>query len=135
MKFYSTYFIVLNQVILLWIQKLFVGFYILLSWKIYYKWRDVFALVDTLEFGLKILFFTLSIIWMGKIMILRTDKQIVINPLLIGISAVLVMLHTSQSNIEFFGLDVQYIRIVLYIIYSLIILIGIWATNRRNGIF
>ncbi len=38
---------------------------------------------------------------MGKIMILRTDKQIVINPLLIGISAVLVMLHTSQSNIEF----------------------------------
>jgi len=135
MKFYSTYFIVLNQVILLWIQKLFVGFYILLSWKIYYKWRDVFALVDTLEFGLKILFFILSIIWMGKIMILRTDKQIVINPLLIGISAVLVMLHTSQSNIEFFGLDVQYIRIVLYIIYSLIILIGIWATNRRNGIF
>ena len=135
MKFYSTYFIVLNQVILLWIQKLFVGFYILLSWKIYYKWRDVFALVDTLEFGLKILFFILSIIWMGKIMILRTDKQIVINPLLIGISAVLVMLHTSQSNIEFFGLDVQYIRIVLYIIYSLIILMGIWATNRRNGIF
>ena len=135
MKFYSTYFIVLNEVILLWIQKLFVGFYILLSWKIYYKWRDVFALVDTLEFGLKILFFILSIIWMGKIMILRTDKQIVINPLLIGISAVLVMLHTSQSNIEFFGLDVQYIRIVLYIIYSLIILIGIWATNRRNGIF
>lgn len=135
MKFYSTYFIVLNQVILLWIQKLFIGFYILLSWKIYYKWRDVFALVDTLEFGLKILFFILSIIWMGKIMILRTDKQIVINPLLIGISAVLVMLHTSQSNIEFFGLDVQYIRIVLYIIYSLIILIGIWATNRRNGIF
>ena len=135
MKFYSTYFIVLNQVILLWIQKLFVGFYILLSWKIYYKCRDVFALVDTLEFGLKILFFILSIIWMGKIMILRTDKQIVINPLLIGISAVLVMLHTSQSNIEFFGLDVQYIRIVLYIIYSLIILIGIWATNRRNGIF
>ncbi len=135
MKFYSTYFIVLNQVILLWIQKLFVGFYILLSWKIYYKWRDVFALVDTLEFGLKILFFILSIIWMGKIMILRTDKQIVINPLLIGISAILVMLHTSQSNIEFFGLDVQYIRIVLYIIYSLIILIGIWATNRRNGIF
>ena len=135
MKFYSTYFIVLNQVILLWIQKLFVGFYILLSWKIYYKWRDVFALVDTLEFGLKILFFILSIIWMGKIMILRTDKQIVINPLLIGISAVLVMLHTSQSNIEFFGLDVQYIRIVLYIIYSLIVLIGIWATNRRNGIF
>ncbi|WP_246893322.1 hypothetical protein [Clostridioides difficile] len=92
-------------------------------------------MVDTLEFGLKILFFILSIIWMGKIMILRTDKQIVINPLLIGISAVLVMSHTSQSNIEFFGLDVQYIRIVLYIIYSLIILIGIWATNRRNGIF
>ncbi|CDT10035.1 Putative membrane protein (fragment) [Clostridioides difficile] len=59
-------------------------------------------MVDTLEFGLKILFFILSIIWMGKIMILRTDKQIVINPLLIGISAVLVMLHTSQSNIEFF---------------------------------
>ncbi|MDX5710962.1 hypothetical protein SIK47_07560 [Clostridioides difficile] len=92
-------------------------------------------MVDTLEFGLKILLWMGAIIWMGKIMILRTDKQIVINPLLIGISAVLVMLHTSQSNIEFFGLDVQYIRIVLYIIYSLIILIGIWATNRRNGIF
>ena len=35
-------------------------------------------MLDTLEFVLRILFFTLSIMWAGKIMILRTDKQIVI---------------------------------------------------------
>ena len=37
-------------------------------------------MLDTLEFVLRILFFALSITWAGKIMILRTDKQIVINP-------------------------------------------------------
>ena len=56
-------------------------------------------MLDTLEFVLRILFFALSITWAGKIMILRTDKQIVINPLLIIISSLLVMLPSSNEGI------------------------------------
>ena len=56
-------------------------------------------MLDTLEFVLRILFFTLSIMWAGKIMILRTDKQIVINPVLIIISSLLVILPPSNECI------------------------------------
>ena len=70
-------------------------------------------MLDTLEFVLRILFFALSITWAGKIMILRTDKQIVINPLLIIISSLLVMLPSSNEGIEFLGISVQNIKITL----------------------
>ena len=73
-------------------------------------------MLDTLEFVLRILFFILSIIWAGKIMILRTDKQIVINPLLIIISSLLVILPPANKGIE-------------------LVVIGIYATNKKNGIF
>ena len=74
-------------------------------------------MLDTLEFVLRILFFALSITWAGKIMILRTDKQIVINPLLIIISSLLVMLPSSNEGIELLGISVQNIKnnIILYI--------------------
>lgn len=92
-------------------------------------------MLDILEFVLRILFFALSIIWAGKIMILRTDKQIVINPLLIIISSLLVILPPSNKGIELLGMSVQNIKITLYCIYLVIVLIGIYATNRKNGIF
>ena len=78
-------------------------------------------MLDTLEFVLRILFFTLSIMWAGKIMILRTDKQIVITP--------------SNEGIELLGMSIQNIKITLYCIYLVIVVIGIYATNRKNGIF
>ncbi|WP_312258311.1 hypothetical protein [Romboutsia ilealis] len=92
-------------------------------------------MLDTLEFVLRILFFILSIIWAGKIMILRTDKQIVINPLLIIISSLLVILPPTNKGIELLGMSIQNIKITLYCIYLVIVVIGIYATNKKNGIF
>ena len=92
-------------------------------------------MLNTLEFILRILFFVLSMVWAGKIMILRTDKQIVINPLLIIISSLLVMLPLSQEGIELLGVSVQNIKITLYCIYVVIIVLGIYSTNKKHGIF
>ena len=92
-------------------------------------------MLDTLEFVLRILFFILSIIWAGKIMILRTDKQIVINPLLIIISSLLVILPPANKGIELLGMSIDNIKITLYCIYLVIVVIGIYATNKKNGIF
>ncbi len=92
-------------------------------------------MLDTLEFILRILFFTLSIAWAGRIMILRSDKQIVINPLLIIISSLLVVLPSSNEGIEIIGISVQNIKITLYCVYLVIIILGIYATNKKHGIF
>ncbi|WP_296648900.1 hypothetical protein [Romboutsia sp. 13368] len=92
-------------------------------------------MLNTLEFILRILFFVLSIVWAGKIMILRTDKQIVINPLLIIISSLLVILPSSKEGIELLGVSVQNIKITLYCIYIVIIVLGIYSTNKKHGIF
>ena len=92
-------------------------------------------MLNTLEFILRILFFVLSMVWAGKIMILRTDKQIVINPLLIIISSLLVILPSSKEGIELLGVSVQNIKITLYCIYIVIIVLGIYSTNKKHGIF
>ncbi|MGX4599800.1 hypothetical protein [Faecalimicrobium sp. JNUCC 81] len=92
-------------------------------------------MLDTIEFVLKILFFILSIVWVGKIMILRTDKQIVINPILILISALIVIVPESSESIKLFGVSTEIIKIMLYSLYSLVVLIGIYVTKRKNGIF
>ena len=65
----------------------------------------------------------------------RTDKQIVINPVLIIISSLLVILPPSNEGIELLGMSIQNIKITLYCIYLVIVVIGIYATNRKNGIF
>ena len=92
-------------------------------------------MLDTLEFILRVLFFVLSIIWAGRIMILRTDKQIIINPLLIIISSLLVLLPSSNEDIRLLGMSIQNIKITLYCIYLVIVLLGIYSTNKKNGLF
>lgn len=92
-------------------------------------------MLNTIEFVLKITFFILSIIWAGKIMILRSDEQIVINPLLIIISSILVILPKSSEFKEIFGMNIEMIKVILYSIYSLIILIGIYVTTKKSDIF
>ena len=92
-------------------------------------------MLNTLEFILRILFFVLSMVWAGKIMILRTDKQIVINPLLIIISSLLVILPSSKEGIEIIGISIQNIKITLYCIYLVIVILGIYTTNKKHGIF
>lgn len=92
-------------------------------------------MLNTLEFILKITFFILSIIWSGKIMILRSDEQIVINPLLIIISSMLVILPKSSEFKEIFGIKIETLKIFLYSIYSLIIIIGVYVTTKKSDIF
>lgn len=87
-------------------------------------------MLNTIEIILKILFFILSFIWAGKIMILRSDKQIVINPLLISISAILALLPDA-----IFGINLQIVNITLYFIYVAIILFGLYCMKRKNGVF
>ncbi|MEF9990618.1 MAG: hypothetical protein RRZ84_03735 [Romboutsia sp.] len=88
---------------------------------------------DSIEIILEVLFFILSIIWIGKILILRSDKQIVINPVLIGISSLLVIL--PNDSITLLGFEIQHIKIMLYAIYCMVVLFGIYTTNQKNGIF
>lgn len=91
-------------------------------------------MLDTTEFILKISFFVLTIIWIGKIMILRTDKQIVINPLLIAISAILVVLPEG-NEIDNFIMTIQEIKIILYFLYCMVVILGVYSTARKNDIF
>ncbi|MDU4936552.1 MAG: hypothetical protein E6X43_14710 [Peptostreptococcaceae bacterium] len=91
-------------------------------------------MLDTTELILKVSFFILTIIWIGKIMILRTDKQIVINPLLIGISAILVVLPES-NELNNTSITIQKIKIMLYILYCLVVLFGVYSTRRKSNIF
>ena len=40
-------------------------------------------MLDNLEFIFKIIFFILSIMWAGNILLFRSERQVIINPLLI----------------------------------------------------
>ena len=67
-------------------------------------------------------------------MLLRTDKQIIINPLLIIIASILVMLPCSENNIYILDLSIQNIKITLYSIYLVIIILGLYSTSKKDGI-
>ena len=86
-------------------------------------------MLDTTEFILKTAFIVLTIVWIGKIMILRTDKQIVINPLLIAISAILVVLPESIES----SITIQENKIFLYSLYCIIVILGVYSTRKKNN--
>ena len=67
-------------------------------------------------------------------MLLRTDKQIIINPLLIIIASILVMLPCSENNVYILDLSIQNIKITLYSIYLVIIILGLYSTSKKDGI-
>ena len=46
-----------------------------------------------------------------------------------------MILPPSNEGIELLGMSVQNIKITLYCIYLVIVVIGIYATNKKNGIF
>ncbi|MFI3210891.1 MAG: hypothetical protein R3Y64_07565 [Peptostreptococcaceae bacterium] len=88
-------------------------------------------MIDILEPSLKLLFFVLSIIWAGRIMILRTDKQIIINPLLIIIAATLIII--PKNDYQIFGITMQIINIILYSLYILITIFGLLSTSKKGN--
>lgn len=92
-------------------------------------------MIETVDFVLKIAFFVLTFLWAGKILIFRSDKQIVINPIVMLIAAILALLPQSSSAELIFGFEVIKIRIVLYAIHCLIILFGLFSMRKREAIF
>ena len=92
-------------------------------------------MLETIDFALKIAFFVLTFLWAGKILIFRSDKQIVINPIVMLIAAILAILPPSSSTEWIFGFEVIKVRIVLYTIHCLIILFGLFSMRKREAIF
>lgn len=92
-------------------------------------------MLETIDFTLKIAFFVLTFLWAGKILIFRSDKQIVINPIVMLIAAILAILPPSSSTELIFGFEVIKVRIVLYAIHCLIILFGLFSMRKREAIF
>lgn len=92
-------------------------------------------MLDNIEFILKVIFIIMSFMWIGKIMILRSDKQVVINPLLIGIGAILAVFPQSNINVELFGIEIQTLKVILYFIYIVIVLFGFHILKRKDGVF
>lgn len=92
-------------------------------------------MIETVDFVLKIAFFVLTFLWAGKILIFRSDKQIVINPIVMLIAAILALLPPSSSAELILGFEVIKIRIVLYVIHCLIILFGLFSMRKREAIF
>ena len=92
-------------------------------------------MLSILEMILEILFFAVTMIWAGRIMILRTDKQIVINPLLIITSSLLVILPPSDSGLSILGMSIQNIKITLFCIYLVIAILGIYSTGKKEDFY
>ena len=92
-------------------------------------------MLETIDFALKIAFFVLTFLWAGKILIFRSDKQIVINPIVMLIAAILAIRPPSSATELIFGFEVIKVRIVLYAVHCLIILFGLFSMRKREAIF
>ena len=94
-------------------------------------WRKF--MLENMEFIYKILFLVLSIIWAGNILLFRSERQIIINPLLIIIASILVFLPNTKGKM--FGMDIEEIKTTLYTAYYLIVVWGVIITRRKTDLF
>ena len=81
----------------------------------------------------KILFFIFSLMWSGNILLFRSERQVIINPIIIIIASVLVFLPSTNEII--FGMEVDEIKSTLYIAYYLIVVWGLIITRRKTDLF
>lgn len=88
---------------------------------------------EDLQFVFKIAFLVLSIMWAGNILLFRSERQIIINPLLIIIAAILVFL--PETNMDVFGMPSDEIRKFLYFTYYVVIIWGMIITRKKIDIF
>ena len=49
-------------------------------------------MLDNFQFIFKVMFFVLSLMWAGNILLFRSERQIIVNPVLFIIASVLVVL-------------------------------------------
>ena len=88
--------------------------------------------MNNMESIYKILFLVFSIMWTGNILLFRSERQIIINPILIIVAAILVVLPETG---EFFGINVEESKSTLYIIYCLVVVWGLIITRRKTDLF
>lgn len=81
----------------------------------------------------KILFLIFSLMWSGNILLFRSERQVIINPIIIIIASVLVFLPSTNEII--FGMEVDEIKSTLYIAYYLIVVWGLIITRRKTDLF
>ena len=77
-------------------------------------------MTESIEAIYKILFLVFSVMWIGNILLFRSERQIIINPILILISSLLVFLPNTST---------------LYVAYYLIVVWGIIITRRKTDLF
>lgn len=90
-------------------------------------------MLDNFQFIFKVMFFVLSLMWAGNILLFRSERQIIVNPVLFIIASVLVVL--PDQNILVFGMGANDIRNTLYICYCLIVIWGLIITRRKTDLF
>ncbi len=88
--------------------------------------------MNNIELIYKVLFFVFSVMWAGNILLFRSERQIIINPVLIIIAAILIVLPDIK---EFFGIDIEEIKSTLYIIYYIVVVWGLIITRRKTDLF
>ena len=88
--------------------------------------------MDNIESIYKILFLVFSIMWAGNILLFRSERQVIINPILIIVAAVLIFLPNAN---EFFGMDVEEVKSTLYIYYCIVVIWGLIITRRKTDLF
>lgn len=81
--------------------------------------------MSKMELFYKILFLIFSIMWAGNILLFRSERQMIINPVLIIIASILVVLPNTE---EFFGINVDEFKSKLYIIYYVVVMLGLIIT-------
>lgn len=81
-----------------------------------------------MELICKVLFLVFSIMWAGNILLFRSERQMIINPVLIIIASILVVLPNTK---EIFGMNVEELKLTLYIIYYIVVVWGLIITRRK----
>lgn len=89
-------------------------------------------MTESIEAIYKILFLVFSVMWTGNILLFRSERQIIINPILILISSLLVFLPNTGGVL--FGFDIEDIKSTLYVAYYLIVVWGIIITRRKTDL-
>lgn len=88
--------------------------------------------MNDMESIYKVIFLVCSIMWAGNILLFRSERQIIINPVLIIIAAILIFLPDVK---EFFGIDVEEVKSTLYIAYYIVVIWGLIITRRKTDLF
>ena len=85
---------------------------------------------DNFEFIFRIVFLFLSITWIGNILLLTSERQILINPLLLLISSLIIVIPRDAK--EVLGFEADNVRVFLYVLDCVVVCIGLLLTRGRK---